>query len=173
VRIPRLRNVLATLLVLFAAFYLFGAVSLALRDDSIAVFEGRPASLETIAIFGASGTAGDGILKAAMAAPEIRKIHVFTRRVTPRIEEGVTSGRVQMTLHMDYLDYAAIREQIAEVDAVFWAIGISARGVDEKTYGMIHVDFPRKFAEAWTSIAKNPTFHFTTSARAISPKIPA
>ena len=72
-RIPRLRNVLATLLVFFAAFYLFGAVSLALRDDSIAVFEGRPASLETIAIFGASGTAGDGILKAAMAAPEIRK----------------------------------------------------------------------------------------------------
>ena len=165
-RIPRLRNVLATLLVLFAAFYLFGAVSLALRDDSIAVFEGRAAGLETIAIFGASGTAGDGILKAAMAAPEIRKIHVFTRRVTPRIEEGVTSGRVQMTLHMDYLDYAAIREQIAEVDAVFWAIGISARGVDEKTYGMIHVDFPRKFAEAWTSISEKPdiSFHYISSS---------
>lgn len=165
-RIPRLRNVLATLLVFFAAFYLFGAVSLALRDDSIAVFEGRPASLETIAIFGASGTAGDGILKAAMAAPEIRKIHVFTRRVTPRIEEGVTSGRVQMTLHMDYLDYAAIREQIAEVDAVFWAIGISARSVDEKTYGMIHVDFPRKFVEAWTSVSEKPdiSFHYISSS---------
>jgi len=166
VRIPRLRNVLATLLVLFAAFYLFGAVSLALRDDSIAVFAGRPASLETIAIFGASGTAGDGILKAAMAAPEIRKIHVFTRRVTPRIEEGVTSGRVQMTLHMDYLDYAAIREQIAEVDAVFWAIGISARGVDETTYGMIHVDFPRQFVEAWTSVSEKPdiSFHYISSS---------
>ena len=165
-RIPRLRNVLATLLVLFAAFYLFGAVSLALRDDSIAVFAGRPASLETIAIFGASGTAGDGILKAAMAAPEIRKIHVFTRRVTPRIEEGVTSGRVQMTLHMDYLDYAAIREQIAEVDAVFWAIGISARGVDETTYGMIHVDFPRQFVEAWTSVSEKPdiSFHYISSS---------
>ena len=165
-RIPRLRNVLATLLVLFAAFYLFGAVSLALRDDSIAVFAGRPASLETIAIFGASGTAGDGILKAAMAAPEIRKIHVVTRRATPRIEEGVASGRVQMTLHTDYLDYSAIREQMAEVDAVFWAIGISARGVDEKTYGMIHVDFPRKFVEAWTSISEKPdiSFHYISSS---------
>lgn len=165
-RIPRLRNVLATLLVLFAAFYLFGAVSLALRDDSIAVFAGRPASLETIAIFGASGTAGDGILKAAMAAPEVRKIHVFTRRATPRIEEGVASGKVQMTLHMDYLDYAAIREQIAEVDAVFWAIGISARGVDETTYGMIHVDFPRQFVEAWTGISEKPdiSFHYISSS---------
>ena len=165
-RISRLRNVLVTLLVLFAAFYLFGAVSLALRDDSIAVFAGPATSLETIAIFGASGTAGDGILKAAMAAPEVGKIHVFTRRATPRIEEGVASGRVQMTLHMDYLDYAAIREQIAEVDAVFWAIGISARGVDEATYGMIHVDFPRQFVEAWTSISEKPdiSFHYISSS---------
>lgn len=165
-RIPRLRTVLVTLLVLFAAFYLFGAVSLALRDDSIAVFAGRPASLETIAIFGASGTAGDGILKAAMAAPEIRKIHVVTRRATPRIEEGIALGKVQMTLHMDYLDYAAIREQIAEVDAVFWAIGISARSVDETAYGMIHVDFPRQFVEAWTSISEKPdiSFHYISSS---------
>jgi nucleoside-diphosphate-sugar epimerase len=166
VRIPRLRNVLATLLVLFGAFYLFGAISLALRDDSIAGFAGPAASLETIAIFGASGTAGDGILKAAMADPAVGKIHVVTRRATPRIEEGIASGKVQMTLHMDYLDYAAIREQIAEVDAVFWAIGISARGVDETTYGMIHVDFPRQFVEAWTGVSKQSdiSFHYISSS---------
>ena len=165
-RIPRLRNVLATLLVLFGAFYLFGAISLALRDDSIAGFAGPAASLETIAIFGASGTAGDGILKAAMADPAVGKIHVVTRRATPRIEEGIASGKVQMTLHMDYLDYAAIREQIAEVDAVFWAIGISARGVDETTYGMIHVDFPRQFVEAWTGVSKQSdiSFHYISSS---------
>jgi hypothetical protein len=32
--------------------------------------------------------------------------------------------------------------QIAAVDKVYWAIGISAIGVDEETYGRIHVDFP-------------------------------
>lgn len=71
-----------------------------------------------------------------------------------------------MTLHTDYLDYSAIREQMAEVDAVFWAIGISARGVDEKTYGMIHVDFPRKFVETWTSISERPdiSFHYISSS---------
>lgn len=165
-RTPRLRTVLVTLLVFFAAFYIFGATSLALRDDAIAVLEGPPASFETIAIFGASGTAGDGILKAALAAPEIKKIHVITRRATPRIEEGVASGKVDMTLHMDYLDYSAIRDQFADVDAVFWAIGISARGVDEKTYGMIHVDFPRQFVEEWASVSAKPdiSFHFVSSS---------
>ena len=165
-KLPRLRTILLTPVVLFVAFYIFGAVSLALRDDSIAPLQGQPAGFETIAIFGASGTAGDGILKAALAAPEIRRIHVFTRRATPRIEEGVASGKVQMTIHLDYLDYAAIQEQVADVDAVFWAIGISSRGVDEETYGMIHVDFPRQFVETWTNVSTRPdiSFHYISSS---------
>ena len=165
-RFPRIRTILLVPLVLFAAIYVFGAVSLALRDDSIATFAGVPARFETIAVFGASGTAGDGILKAAMAAPEIKKIHVVTRRSTPRIEEGIASGKVQMTLHTDYLDYSSIQEQIVDVDAVFWAIGISARGVDEETYGMIHTDFPRAFVEAWTDVSekRDISFHFISSS---------
>jgi len=75
-RLPRLRTVLLTPLILFAAFYIFFAISFALDDDSIAVLDKPPAPYETIAIFGATGTAGDGILKAAMADPEIEKIHV-------------------------------------------------------------------------------------------------
>ena len=165
-KLPRLRTVLLTPLVLFAAFYVFGVVSLALRDDVIAALQGPPASFETIAIFGASGTAGDGILKAALAAPEISKIHVVTRRVTPRMEEGVASGKVQVTMHMDYLDYAAIEEQIATVDAVYWALGISSRGVDEQTYGLIHVDFPLAFVETWARVSTKSdlSFHYISSS---------
>ena len=71
-----------------------------------------------------------------------------------------------MTLHMDYLDYSAVREQIAEADAVYWAIGTSSFGVDEKTYGMIHVDFPIRFVAEWTSVSDKPdiTFHYISSS---------
>jgi hypothetical protein len=146
--------------------YIAGAITLALKDDSIAVFEEQIASHETIAIFGATGTAGDGILKAALANPDISKIHVITRRATPRIEEGVDSGKVEMTLHMDYLDYSAVQEQIAAADAVYWAIGISSVGVDEETYGMIHVDFPARFVAAWTGVSDKPdlSFHYISSS---------
>jgi hypothetical protein len=165
-KLPRLRTILLAPLILFALVYIAGAVMLALQDDSIAVFEGPIASYETIAIFGASGTAGDGILKAALANPEISKIHVITRRATPRIDEGVAAGKVQMTLHMDYLDYSAVQEQIAHADAVYWAIGISSVGVDEKTYGMIHVDFPVQFVNEWTSVSEklNISFHYLSSS---------
>jgi len=165
-KLPRLKTVLITPLVLFAAVYVYGAISLALRDDAIAVFEGPAADFETVAIFGASGTTGDGILKAALAAPEINKIHVITRRATARIEEGVASGKVQMTMHTDYLDFAEIKELFADVDAVYWAIGISVRGVDEQTYGMIHTDFPRAFIETWASVGPKAeaSFHFISSS---------
>ena len=153
-------------LVLFALFYAAIVIWVAMLDDAIEVLADPPARHETIAIFGASGTAGDGILKSALADPDIEKIHVITRRETPRMEEGMASGKVQMTLHKDYLDYTAIREEIAEVTTVFWAIGISSLGVDEKTYGMIHVDFPLRFVEEWTSISDKAeiSFHYISSS---------
>jgi nucleoside-diphosphate-sugar epimerase len=165
-KLPRLRTILLAPFVLFALFYIVGVIVVLSSDKPTEMLQGEPAVHETIAIFGATGTAGDGILKAALADPDIEKIHVFTRRATPRIEEGVATGKVQMTLHMDYLDYAAIREQIAEVDAVFWAIGISSLGIDEETYGMIHVDFPMAFVEEWKSVSNKPdiSFHYISSS---------
>jgi hypothetical protein len=165
-KLPRLRTVLLAPLVLFALFYVVSAIMFSLNGDSVEVLEAPAARHETVAIFGSSGTAGDGILKAALANTDIRKIHVFTRRATPRIEEGVASGKVQMTLHMDYLDYSAIRGKIAEVDAVYWAIGTSTVGVDEKTYGMIHVDFPTRFVAEWAGVSDKTdiSFHYISSS---------
>ena len=162
----RLKIFIAALLGLFAMAYVAGAVTLALKEDAIAVYAAPPASYATIGIFGASGTAGDGILKAALANPEISTIHVVTRRVTPRIQQGIDSGKVDMTLHSDYLDYSAIEEQIAELDAVYWAIGISSIGVDEETYGRIHVDCPVRFVSTWLAVSNRPqiSFHYISSS---------
>lgn len=165
-RLPRLRTILLTPLVLFVLLYIAAAITVAMDDKSIAVLDKTPVRHETVAIFGASGTAGDGILKAALADPDIKKIHVITRRATPRIDEGVASGKVQMTLHMDYLEYSGIHTQIAEADTVFWAIGTNSVGVDEKTYGMIHVDFPARFVAEWVDVSDKPdiSFHYISSS---------
>ncbi len=151
---------------LFALFYAGLALFLSLDDEAIETLQREPASHETIALFGASGTAGDGILKAALADPGVRRIHVVTRRATSRIEAGVAAGKVHVTRHTNYLDYSAIHGQIAEADAVYWAIGISSRGVDEETYGRIHVDFPRQFVTEWLQASTRPevTFHYISSS---------
>ena len=165
-KFPRLKTILLTPLILFALFYVVIVVVVLLDDRSVAPLTESPARPITIAIFGASGTAGDGILKAALASPDIEKIHVMMRRVTRRMEEGAASGKVQLTLHTNYLDYTAVREQIAEANAVYWAIGISSIGMDEKTYGMIHVDFPMRFVEAWRRVStkQDISFHYISSS---------
>jgi hypothetical protein len=165
-KFPRLRTILTTPVILFGLFYATGVIMLALDDRVVATLEAPPADHGTIVIFGASGTAGDGILKAALADPHIEKIHVITRRATPRIEEGVAAGKVQMTLHMDYLDYSAVHEQMATASAVYWAIGLSSIGVDEQTYAMIHVDFPVRFVEEWLGVSgeSDISFHYISSS---------
>ena len=152
---------------LFAAFYVFGIVVNLMNDSEVAPIATVPAGiLDEVAIFGASGTAGDGILKALLADPDVGTIHVITRRATPRIDQGVTSGKVVMTEHMDYLDYAAVMEQLADVQAVFWSIGTSSRNVDNETYSVIHVDFPVRFVEEWLQSSQRPgiEFHYISSS---------
>ena len=165
-KMPRLRTILLAPFVLFAVFYTGIAVLLLFRNEPITLLTSTPADYSNVAIFGASGTAGDGILKAALRNPEIEIIHVVTRRPTSRIEEGVAAGKVQMHLHMDYLDYSSIREKLIDTDAVYWAIGTSAVGVDEETYGKIHVDFPVRFAKEWlaTSEKDDISFHYISSS---------
>jgi hypothetical protein len=165
-KLPRVRTILLAPLVLFALFYASLAVFLLLDDSGVEPLSVRHTKQHTVAIFGASGTAGDGILKAALASPDVERIQVITRRTTPRIDAGVAAGKVIMTLHLDYLDYAAIHEQIADVDAVYWAIGTSSIGVDEETYGRIHVDFPVRFVTEWLDVSdRNETsFHYISSS---------
>lgn len=165
-KFPRLKTILLTPVILFAAFYCAAIIFNLLNRDTVPVLETTPAPYGVVAIFGASGTAGDGILKAALANPEIKRILVITRRTTPRIEQGVASGKVQMTLHQNYLDYSAIRDLLPQLDAVYWAIGISSLGVDEKTYGMIHVDFPVSFVSELLNVNNKPglSFHFISSS---------
>ena len=82
------------------------------------------------------------------------------------VEAGVAAGKVQLTTHTDYLDYSAIEDLFIDVDAVYWAIGISTFKVDEETYGKIHVDFPTQFVAAWQSVNEKPeaSFHYISSS---------
>jgi len=122
--------------------------------------------LKEVMIFGASGTVGDGILKAFLMDKNVQKIQVITRRLTPRIEEGVETGKVVVTTHMNYLNYAPVKDKLLNVKAVYWAIGTSARNVSDEKYTEIHVDFPVAFVNFWLSMnkAKQKSFHLITGA---------
>lgn len=126
----------------------------------------NPEPLKEVMIFGASGTVGDGMFKALLLDKNVLMIHVITRRLTPRIDEGVKTGKVIVTKHMNYMDYTPIKDKLQTIKAVYWAIGTSARNVSDEKYTEIHVDFPVAFVKFWLSENKNngKSFHLITGA---------
>lgn len=166
-KLPRLRTVLLAPVVLFFLFYLFGVTVNLLDDRQVQPLSVTEAErIDEIAILGASGTAGDGILKAALADPGVSTVHVITRQTTPRMEAGAAGGKVTVTKHMDYLDYSAVRDQLRDVQVVYWALGTSSRNVDDETYSVIHVEFPVRFVNEWlrTSNRSSIAFHYISSS---------
>ena len=151
-KLPRFRTIAFSLAGVFIIFYALAVLLVAQKEfDPIPEIapNGKPLS---IAIFGASGTAGSGILKAALASNDIENILIITRRDTPFINQALSSAKVERILHQDYLNYQPLRNKLSELDAVYWAIGISAIGAEEDLYANIHVDFPLSFVKLTSQI---------------------
>lgn len=119
---------------------------------------------KVVMVFGATGSVGDGLLKAAIEAPEVEKVYVVTRRTSPRIEDGVASGKVEMRMHEDFTDYSSLGDILGEVNMVMWALGTTSIGMDDETYTRIHVDFPVAFIQEWLSARQTGpmSFHSVT-----------
>jgi uncharacterized protein YbjT (DUF2867 family) len=119
---------------------------------------------KVVMVFGATGSVGDGLLKAAVEDPEVEKVYVITRRSSPRIDAGVAAGKVEMRLHEDFTDYSDLADILPEVNTVLWGLGTTSLGMDEDTYTRIHVDFPVSFVTAWLAARKAApmSFHYVT-----------
>jgi len=154
---------LLSFLLVIAAFDIWGFATLGtivpatdpVRDDN---------ANRVVLVSGATGSVGDGLLKAAIEDPDVEKVHVITRRTSPRIDAGVASGKVEMWLLKDFTDYSSMAEVLGEVNTVLWGLGTSSLQVDDATYSWIHVDFPVAFVTEWLSARTDGpmSFHYVT-----------
>jgi uncharacterized protein YbjT (DUF2867 family) len=119
---------------------------------------------QVVMVFGATGSVGDGLLKAALEDSEVEKVYVITRRSAPRIESAVASGKAEVRLHEDFTDYADLAGILGEVNTVLWGLGTTSLGMDDATYTRIHVDFPVAFVNAWLAARRDGpmAFHYVT-----------
>lgn len=155
--------VVAALVLLIVGLNLWGLLTLGTLEPQPNPVLAEGAN-HTVMVFGATGSVGDGLLKAAMLAPEVDTVYAVTRRMSPRLEEGQATGRVKVIMHEDFTDYATLSSQLAEVNTVMWGLGTTSIGMDEDTYRWIHVDFPVAFVTAWLDArTEGPmAFHYVT-----------
>jgi len=154
-----------------AAALVAGLVAARWGDEYPPPADVDPGRHSTVAVFGATGLVGEGVFEAMQRDRSVRRVHVVTRRRTPALDAAEAAGRATVWEHTNYLDYAALAPMLAEVDAVYWALGTSAFNVSDDEYSRIHVDYPLHFVNAWLASGdrgRPRSFHLVSGSGASS-----
>jgi len=115
-----------------------------------------------VAIFGATGLAGTGIVRAWLGDPRVAEVLAVTRRPLPVGAPGLREVHCE-----DFLDLEPISEALTGVDAVCFALGISAsQAKSQEQYRRITHDFALAAGHATLAASPAATFHFVSGSGA-------
>jgi uncharacterized protein YbjT (DUF2867 family) len=123
--------------------------------------EGAPHGLR-VAIFGATGLAGRGVLAACVEEPRVLEIRAVVRRP---LERGAAEDdeRLRTVRCNDLADPGPIAGELEGLDAVLWCLGISASKADgEAEYRRITYDYAMAAARLLKERSPAATFHFVS-----------
>ncbi len=104
-------------------------------------------------LFGATGMVGMGVLREALADPDIEAVLAIGRRTC-----GVTHSKLRELLLPDLFDLPADMSQLTGYDACIWAVGVSSVGKNEVAYAKVTEELTLLWARELLRI--NPDFSF-------------
>ena len=108
-----------------------------------------------VLLFGASGMVGQGVLRECLLAPDVTEIVSVVRQASlsrePKVREIARSGD-------GMYDLTPIREELRDVDACFFCLGVSSLGMSEPEYTRLTYDLT--LAAARTMVAANQRITF-------------
>jgi uncharacterized protein YbjT (DUF2867 family) len=112
-----------------------------------------------IALFGASGMVGQGVLRACLEAPDVEQVVSIVRAPT-----GATDPRVREVVHADFTDFSALAADLTGHDACFFCLGVSAAGMSEAAYTKITYDVTLAAAKVLVAQRSAMTFIYVSGA---------
>lgn len=106
-----------------------------------------------VVIFGATGMIGHGVLLEALDSTAVTRVVSVGRRKT-----GIVHPKLHEIVHADFEDFTTIADQLTDLSACFWCLGVSSAGMDEATYTRITYTFTMAAAEVLRT--QNPDMRF-------------
>jgi uncharacterized protein YbjT (DUF2867 family) len=107
-----------------------------------------------VVVFGASGTAGNGALRAALQDDGVTEVVSVGRGPL-----GAGHPKLREVTHSDFTDLVPVAAELAGADACFYCLGVSTTGHSAEVYRRVSFDFP--LAAARLLSAGNPALTFT------------
>ncbi|MFD6497370.1 NAD-dependent epimerase/dehydratase family protein [Streptomyces sp. NPDC060188] len=110
-----------------------------------------------VIIFGASGMVGHGALHACLRDDTVTEVLAVVRSPLP-----LTHAKLRQIVHADFTDYAAVQDQLKDLDACFFCLGVSAVGRSEKEYARVTHDYTLAAARALNAASPSVTFVYVS-----------
>lgn len=119
-----------------------------------------PPPPSVVVIFGATGTAGSGALRAALADERVTEVRAVSRRPLP-----AEHPKLRTILCTDFADLSPIAAALSAADTCLFCLGTSVRNVaDEDAYRRIHVHYALAAARALLARSPAATFVYLSGA---------
>ena len=108
-----------------------------------------------ILLFGATGSVGNSVMEACLAASVVQEVRAITRRALMN-----TDTKLRTFVHKDFLDYATVQEAFRGIDACLFCLGTSVTQVSKEEYRTISYSMPLATAQMLKSKSPGAAFHY-------------
>jgi uncharacterized protein YbjT (DUF2867 family) len=102
---------------------------------------------------------GGGVLRECLADPRIVSVLSVTRRPC-----GLAHAKLEEVVPEDFWDYSGLAARLAERDACFFCLGVSAAGLAEAAYRRLTMDLTLAAARALAAASPGATFCYVSGA---------
>lgn len=112
-----------------------------------------------VILFGATGMVGQGVLRECLLDPGLKSVLSIVRTPSGRQHE-----KLRELVHTDFTSFRAIRDELGDLDACFFCLGVSSAGMSEADYTRVTHDFTLAAGSVLAERNPNMTFIFLSGA---------
>ena len=112
-----------------------------------------------VAIFGASGMVGQGVLRECLRDPDVERVLAVGRSPL-----GAGDAKVHEIVVPDLRDLSAAESALAACDACFFCLGVSSAGMDEARYAALTYDLTLAVATTLARLRPGMAFTYVSGA---------
>ncbi|OCT11849.1 epimerase [Paenibacillus pectinilyticus] len=112
-----------------------------------------------VLIFGATGMVGQSVLLECLRDPQVHNVITIGRNANQQ-----THPKLREYVLKDITDLTALTDELTQVNACFFCLGVSSVGMSEEKYHVITYDLTMNIATQLAAIQPHMTFIYVTGA---------
>ncbi|MGO4495853.1 NAD-dependent epimerase/dehydratase family protein [Paenibacillus sp. 2RAB27] len=112
-----------------------------------------------VLIFGATGMVGQSVLRECLLDPQVNNVVSIGRSSTHQKQ-----SKFREHVLKDITNLSALTNELSNIDACFFCLGVSSVGMSEEKYQAITYDLTMSIANGLVQIQPNMTFVYVTGA---------